>query len=86
MSQLNNQKDNTITQSRSLPPQLLTNNINNEHINDVQEIIAEYERRLHEQVALARQDILHELEVHIKEVRLLIFINLIHKPFVAEFN
>lgn len=33
---------------------------------DLQEIIAGYERRLQEQVALARQDVLKELEVQIQ--------------------
>ncbi|XP_062715949.1 A-kinase anchor protein 9-like isoform X4 [Aedes albopictus] len=43
-----------------------TVDIGTEPIDDLHEIIADYERRLQEQVALARQDVLRELEVQIQ--------------------
>ncbi|XP_055600528.1 pericentrin isoform X2 [Uranotaenia lowii] len=43
-----------------------TTDAGTEPVDDLQEIIADYERRLQEQVALARQDVLHELEVQIQ--------------------
>jgi hypothetical protein len=33
---------------------------------ELSQIISEYERRLDEQVALAREDVLHEIENHIQ--------------------
>ncbi|XP_062558955.1 centromere-associated protein E isoform X2 [Armigeres subalbatus] len=45
---------------------ITTVEIGTEPIDDLHEIIADYERRLQEQVALARQDVLRELEVQIQ--------------------
>ena len=44
---------------------------NNEHF-ELSDIITEYDRRLLQQVALAREDVLHELEIQI-QVRVFFF-------------
>lgn len=52
--------------------------IGTEPIDDLHEIIADYERRLQEQVALARQDVLRELEVQIQ-----VSIIIVHIYFIS---
>lgn len=44
----------------------LINNNKESELNELSEIIAEYDRRLQEQVTLARQDVLVELEKNIQ--------------------
>lgn len=60
---------------------LINNNNSHSHkdceLNELNEIIAEYDRRLQEQVTLARQDVLVELEknIQVSAFLLLIFEN-----------
>lgn len=42
------------------------NNNNNNELNELSQIIAEYDRRLQEQVTLAKQDVLMELDKNIQ--------------------
>lgn len=64
--------DRPMEEGHSININSLINNNNNRNshkdceLNELNEIIAEYDRRLQEQVTLARQDVLVELEKNIQ--------------------
>jgi hypothetical protein len=62
--QTNNRNENNILQTTSATV-TTTTPTNNEH-REFDEIVAEYDRRLQEQVTLAREDAIHELERQIQ--------------------
>jgi hypothetical protein len=63
MLQTNNRNENNILQTTTCAT--VTTPTNNEH-REFDEIVAEYDRRLQEQVTLAREDAIHELERQIQ--------------------